>query len=87
MGRPDLEIQNLEKTLQKYLDKNLGDTDPIKINTALVFTNEKVEIQTESPSRPTLTEKKLKDFIRHQAKEKPIDPLILERVLQILPKE
>ncbi len=87
LGRPEFEIQSLEKTFRKFLEKNLEQPEIVKFNTALVFTNEKTEIQTENPSHPTLSEKKLKDFIRQRAKEKPLDPLVLEKVLEILPKE
>ena len=75
IGRPDLEIQAEASSLEKFLKGRLEDENIPAINAALVFTNDKVDLQIseeENPPAATLALSKLKDHIRKFAKGKPI---------------
>ncbi|MCJ7624337.1 MAG: hypothetical protein MUO76_12605 [Anaerolineaceae bacterium] len=69
LGRPDIEIKNHKNDIKKFFEANLPDQVIPETDTILVFTNEKVEVQTESPSEVTLTAKKLKEFVRKKGKQ------------------
>jgi hypothetical protein len=87
IGRPDLEIASEIDSLETYLKKNLPDVDSLPIQAALVFTNEKVDLQigddVEVPV-PVLYLNKLKDLIRKSAKAKPITAERLQVIQALL---
>jgi hypothetical protein len=87
IGRPDLEVESEINSIHKALAKELEEDDIPEIRAALVFTTEGVEIEAEDAPIPALPIKKLKDFIRSKAKEKPITPTELEKVKAVLPEE
>jgi len=73
LGRPDIEIISETDALQRQLKKQLPDDYEFPpIEAALVFTHPEVDIQVDDAPHPTLTAKKLKDYLRKVAKEKPI---------------
>lgn len=86
IGRPDLEAESEIESIKKTLAKELDEGEIPEINAALVFTNESVEIDAEDTPMPALPIKKLKDFVRNKAKEKPITPQELEKVKAVLPE-
>ncbi|GAB4421585.1 MAG: hypothetical protein Kow002_10600 [Anaerolineales bacterium] len=86
LGRPDLEAESEIKTLKKIFSKELAGEVP-EIKAALVFTADDVQIDAEDAPIPALPLKKLKDFMRQQAKEKPISAQELEKVKALLPDE
>ena len=86
IGRPDLEAESEINSIRKMLAKALDEEEIPEINAALVFTTEGVEIEAEEAPFPTLPLKKLKDFMRNKAKEKPISLQELEKVQAILPE-
>jgi hypothetical protein len=57
-----------------------------EINAAMVFTTEGVEIDVEDAPMPALPVKKLKEFMRNKAKEKPISITELAKVKAVLPE-
>jgi hypothetical protein len=86
LGRPDLELGFEVEKINKYLKKILPD-DQLNSKTALIFSNEKTEIQldeSQNPLAPTLHISKLKEFIRKNAKNKPISMEKLEEVQNAL---
>ena len=87
MGRPDLEIQRLKEDMEKYIKKTLPDTTFPEIQTALVFTNETTQVEADNAPAPTLHIKKLKDFIRRQAKENLLNQELITILEEKLPKE
>jgi len=81
IGRPDLEIESETEGLLKLLRKILPEETEIpEIQAALIFSNPEVKIQAEDAPTPALPAKKLKEFMRATAKQKPIST---EIVLQI----
>ena len=79
IGRPDLEIPSERDGLQRILDENLPDAD-VAVQAALIFTHENVDIQVADAPAPTLHAKQLKDYLRKQAKKKPIASYEIEAV-------
>jgi hypothetical protein len=81
LGRPDLEINAEVNALSSFLEDRLPEgEEPPEVQAALVFTNDKVEVDAENGPAPALTDEKLKDFIRKTAKGKPIS---LDKVSEI----
>jgi len=86
IGRPDLEAETEINSINKALAKELEEDEIPEINAVLVFTTEGVEIDAEDTPIPALPVKKLKNFIRERAKEKPITDEALEKVKAVLPE-
>ncbi len=85
IGRPDLEVGAQAAALEKFLKKKFEEGEEIPpIHAALVFLDEKVEIQAEDAPLPTKQVKKLKDFLRKAAKDYPFPSSELERVKEAL---
>ncbi len=85
LGRPDLEIGGEIGTAERYLKKLLPDSMGIPpVDVILLFTHEETEVDADHAPTPTLHVKKIKDFIRKTAKNKPISmdqvKLIQERI-------
>jgi len=70
LGRPDLDVQGEIEALQRHLQKALPEAELPPIQAALVFTNELAKIEADDAPIPTLPVRKLKEFIRKQAKER-----------------
>ncbi len=85
LGRPDLEARSNEETMAGYLQKQLGDTEIPPIKAALVFTNDKAELDAQNAPIPTVTDEKLKDLIRRKAKEEPVSMEQIRLVEKALP--
>jgi hypothetical protein len=89
LGRPDLEISSDIENINRYLRKNIAD-DGIgsgfpSAQAALVFTNEKVELDADEAPAPTLSAKKLKEFIRKRSKDKVLsqtDALVIQEIIE-----
>jgi len=67
IGNPDQEIDAAIKRLTKGLSK-IPDLEIPVIKAALVFTNERAEVEAESAPYPTLHAGQLKKLIRKEAK-------------------
>jgi len=85
LGRPELEAEAEINSIKKYLAAEIDESEIPDINAALVFTTDGVDIEAEEASMPALTLKKLKEFMRNKAKEKPITAGALEKVKGALP--
>ena len=80
LGRPTLEMDSEEASLEKYFKKHYPDSELPNIQSALVFTNPNVQINiSEEDNAPvtSLPVAKLKDFIRKTAKS---DSFSMEKV-------
>ncbi|MCS6906713.1 MAG: hypothetical protein RML93_02370 [Anaerolineales bacterium] len=83
LGRPDLELPYEIEKIQKFLKPLFAEETPPPVRAALVFTNPKITLEidpAENPPAPSLHLDKLKDFLRKEAKQKPIS---LEKVEKI----
>ena len=86
LGRPDVEIGSEAENLQKFLDNQLSGESTIPIQAALIFTNEKADIQIDNDEEvpiPTLYLNKLKALIRKSAKGKPISMDLMEQLQKL----
>ena len=80
LGRPDLEAPAEVSAINRYIKKQIpGDESP-EPNVALVFTNEKAELEVENPPILTLPLKSLKNTIRKLGKEKPLSPDLINQI-------
>lgn len=71
LGRPDMELVSESDALRRALAKRLPeDYELPSVEAALVFTHPDVDIQVKDAPAPTLSTKKLKDYLRKIAKEK-----------------
>jgi hypothetical protein len=87
LGRPDLEIKHLKEDMQKFLVKNSPEISFPETKVVLVFTNEKAILEAENAPYPTIHITKLKDFMRRQAKENPVNQDVISILEEKLPKE
>jgi len=74
IGRPDVEASGQQKDLTVFLKKQFSEGEVPPIQSILVFTNEKAEVDLENAPQPGIPLKKLKEFIRKRGKEKPLTP-------------
>ena len=85
LGRPDLEAEAEINSIRKALAKDMEEDEIPEIQAVLVFTTDGVEIEAEEAPIPALPLKKIKDFMRNKAKERPITVEELEKVKAVLP--
>lgn len=77
LGRPDLDAKSASDNLKNFFQKEFTDANMPQIQTALVFVEPGTDVEAQDAPLPTLAADKLKDFIRRQAKQ---DPLQLEQI-------
>ncbi len=71
LGRPELELSNYRRDLERYFEKHLPEgVDKPTIDAAMIFTNPKAEINVVNSPDPAMAPQKLKDFLRKKSKEK-----------------
>jgi hypothetical protein len=85
LGRPGSEAESQIRAVGKYLAERLDMTPEPPINAALVFTNERAEVEAEDAPLPAMPIKKLKDFMRQRAKTKPLQGSLMRKVQESLP--
>lgn len=86
IGRPDIEFSSHASSLEKHLKKSLdNDQDIPPIKGALVFLDDKVELEADDAPLPAVQVKKLKDFIRKAGKDTPLSAEDVQRVKNSLP--
>jgi hypothetical protein len=84
LGRPELDAETEASSLKRFLAKQMEEDEIPPVRTALVFLNDKIELQTDDAPLPALQVKKLKDFMRRQAKDNPLSADEIERVKSLL---
>jgi hypothetical protein len=83
VGRPDLEAPAEAQAISKYLNKRIPDKEIPDAKPALVFTNEKVDLDVEQAPVLTLPLKKLKEAVRKAAKDKPLTPELIQEINEL----
>ena len=84
LGRPDIEIESDIHALKKHLSKTLDESEMPEINSLMVFTNDEVEIDADSPPIPAMKLKQVKEFIRQKAKEKKLSAETINKLKNTL---
>ncbi len=89
IGRPDLDTEHEINSLQKYLAKEMDESEIPEIKALLVFTSDDIEIDADAQRAPipALKVKQLKDFMRQKAKEKVISTAALNTIRTSLSTE
>lgn len=87
LGRPDLDIKDFTRDVEKYFNKKLGKELDVPVETVLVFTNPQAEVQALNAPTPTLHFSKLKDFIRRKSKETALADEKIKELAAVLPLE
>ncbi len=87
IGRPDLELASDVNALEKHLAKQLPGLDLPPIQAALVFFNPDVVLQADEAPNPTLYIRQLKEFIRKQAKAKPVSMTTIQTIQRALEEQ
>jgi hypothetical protein len=87
LGRPDLEIPGELTPIQKMLNKAYSEEDAPQAQAVLIFTNPNVVVEADDAAITTLPAKKLKDFIRKQAKQKNIPSTQVDDVKRLISGE
>ncbi len=86
LGRPDLDSQNEIEKVSSML-KKIQDLENPPIQSVLVFTDKRADIQVTDAPIPTLASGDLKEFIRRVAKENPFPNDMLGKIRAALPQE
>jgi len=85
LGRPGPEAQAQVRAMEKHLDERLAGNPRPSVQAALVFTNERAEIDAKGAPLPAIHLRKLKDFMRQQTKANPLRNTMLQTVRASLP--
>lgn len=86
LGRPDLEIKADLENVTKLLKGHFGE-ELIPVNAALIFIDDRANINGEGAPYPTLKPKEIKEHLRKHAKANPFSPAQAKRVVAVLPTE
>ncbi|GAB4505228.1 MAG: hypothetical protein Fur0043_22230 [Anaerolineales bacterium] len=86
LGRPDLEAEAEINAVRKTLAGQMEEDEIPPIQAALVFTEDGITIEADDAPLTALPAKKLKEFMRNKAKEKPISMTALQAVKAALPE-
>jgi len=80
IGRPDLEAPSEASAVNRFIHKKIPDGKIPDASVALVFTNDKANLEVEGAPILTVPLKKLKEEIRKSAKEKPLSPDLIREI-------
>lgn len=87
LGRPDRDAKVEIQAVEQYLKQILPEGTPLPpVGAVLVFTDPKVELQAEQSPVPALLAKDLRDFIKFQAAQQPLDAHLLAMLRKALPQ-
>jgi hypothetical protein len=84
LGRPEAEAEGEISALRKHLMKRMDESEIPAIQAALVFTDDRVQIDAANSPLPALRLKQLKDYVRQRSKERLVDPLVLGKIKEVL---
>jgi hypothetical protein len=83
LGRPELEASSTVEAIDKYIKKYIPDVVINGTNVALVFINDRAELEVENAPVLTLPLKELKNTIRKTAKEKALSPDSIKQINEL----
>lgn len=87
LGRPDLEAGAEVESIRRFLSRHLPEEASLpEIKALMVFLNPQIELDVDGAPLPALPAGRIKDFLREQAKGKPIAPASLEVIRKALPQ-
>lgn len=80
LGRPELEASSEVEAIDKFIKKNMPDVEIQEPSVALVFINDKAELEVDNAPVLTIPLKELKSIVRKSAKEKPLSPEMIKQI-------
>jgi hypothetical protein len=80
LGRPELEASSEVEAINKFIKKNIPDVEIQEPSVALVFINDKAELEVDNAPVLTIPLKELKSIVRKSAKEKPLSPEMIKQI-------
>jgi hypothetical protein len=83
LGRPDLEAPAEVSTIDKFIKKSIPDVELSEPNVALVFVNERADLEVKESPLLTIPLKELKNTIRKTAKGKPLSPEVIKQINEL----
>ncbi len=86
LGRPDLEMKADIESLTDFFKKNLGEENLPEINSMMVFTDDRAELEPNDSPIPMLRLKEMKEFLRKAAKAKGLSAPDVKRLTDIFPE-
>lgn len=87
LGRPELDTENEIRGLKRALAGQLHEGELPPIQGILVFTGAEIEIDAAGAPLQALPLKKLKDYIRQKARERPLAAAELAKFRALLPQQ
>jgi len=87
LGRPDLELTAAQSDMEKFIQREFADEPIPEINSVLIFTNEKANVEAADAPVATIPIGKLKDFLRKRAKENITASVLIDKIRTVLPAE
>ena len=88
LGRPEMEASAEVDSLKAFFKKAQGEGQPAPtINTVIVFTDEKIQLETEGSPIPVVKIEQLKEFLRVKAKQTTFSPAEIKQVTDLLPQD
>jgi hypothetical protein len=85
LGRPELDLDNEISRIETLL-ANIQNSPP-PVHAALVFTHEEIHIEANNSPVPAIPAKKLKSFVRKQAKQKRLSDEKINEITALLSKD
>lgn len=79
LGRPDLELVGEAGALDRYLKKHWEYKEHPHVDGAIIFMDDRVEIEADNAPVPTLKVGKLREFIRAQEKESKVSAGVVKK--------
>lgn len=87
IGRPDLEAAGERRSVSKFIGRILQEVEQVpEIQSVLIFTDPKAELDIENPPIPAMTPKELKEFLKNQAKVHPLPDNLLDTIRKVFPE-
>lgn len=87
IGRPELEAQSEIQVVRNFLLKQMDESAIPEIKAALVFTNDKIEVEAGESPIPAIKLKQLKEFMRQMSKSRALSGSQILEITNQLPKE
>ena len=80
LGRPDADAQAEVRAVEKEFARAMDGGQAPEVQAALVFTNDRAEVEAADSPLPGLKPKQLKEFLRQKGKEKLLGAVEIQRI-------
>ncbi len=84
LGLPAVDAESGVNKLQKFLKKNLGETELPDIQPIVVFVNQNVDLMVTNPVLPVMLSNELKTFLRDNNKQRAISASLRSTLVKLI---